>query len=309
VAGVALSVRAGLPDQTKRVTILSVLTRAIVRPPATNFADGLTTAGLGQPDYERALTQHEAYCAALESCGLTLTRLDPDPNYPDSTFVEDVAILVNALPDGRAGAPVAAILTRPGAPSRIGEVETMHRTLSNFFEKVPEIEAPGTLDGGDICQAGDRFFIGVSERTNEAGASQLGEFLQQAGYASTLIDIRTSQPRAVAAESTMRSVPGAIATGSLLHLKSGIAYLGDYRLAIIESMAGRKEFIGYDLVLVDQAESYAANCIRVNNHVLIAEGYRNFAAKLRALGYQTIALDMSEFQKMDGGLSCLSLRF
>ncbi|HEX3229835.1 MAG TPA: hypothetical protein VHQ95_12750, partial [Pyrinomonadaceae bacterium] len=105
------------------------------------------------------------------------------------------------------------------------------------------------------------------------------------------------------------SVPGAIATRSLLHLKSGIAYLGDNRLAIIETLAGRKQFAGYDLVLVDQAESYAANCIKVNNHVLIADGYPNFAAKLRELGYQTIALNMSEFQKMDGGLSCLSLRF
>ena len=105
------------------------------------------------------------------------------------------------------------------------------------------------------------------------------------------------------------SVPGATATGSLLHLKSGVAYLGDNRLAIIETLAGRKEFAGYDPVLVDQAESYAANCIKVNNHVLIADGYPNFAAKLRELGYQTIALNVSEFQKMDGGLSCLSLRF
>ena len=277
-----------------------MLTRAIVRPPATNFADGLTTAGLGQPDYERALTQHEAYCAALESCGLSLTQLKPDPNYPDSTFIEDVAILANAA--------VVAILTRPGAPSRAGEVEGVRRTVSNFFEKVLEIEAPGTLDGGDICQAGDHFFIGISERTNEAGASQLGEFLQQAGYASTLIDIRATAPGAVATGSTM-SIPGAVAAGSLLHLKSGIAYLGNNRLAIIESLAGRTEFAGYDLVLVDDAESYAANCIRVNNHVLIADGYPHFAAKLRELGYQTIALDVSEFQKMDGGLSCLSLRF
>src|SRR5580765_1306417 len=83
-----------------------MFTHAIVRPPASNFAEGLTTAGLGLPDYPRALEQHEAYCAALEQCGLTLTRLDPDPDYPDSTFVEDVAILTERC----------AILTRPGAP-------------------------------------------------------------------------------------------------------------------------------------------------------------------------------------------------
>jgi dimethylargininase len=144
----------------------------------------------------------------------------------------------------------------------------------------------------------DHFFIGVSARTNEAGANQLAEFLGKLGYTSSFVEINES-----------KSQPGMLATSSLLHLKSGIAYLGDNRLAIIESIASRKEFAGYDLVLVDQAEAYAANCISVNNHVLIADGYPRFAAKLRELGYQTIALDMSEFQKMDGGLSCLSLRF
>src|SRR5437660_11077182 len=122
-----------------------MFTRAIVRPPAPNYAEGLTTAGLGPPDYELALKQHRAYCAALERCGLTLIRLEPDPKYPDSTFVEDVAILTDAC----------AILTRPGAPSRTGEVNRMRQTLPEFFSKVFEIEAPGTLDGGDVCQAGN----------------------------------------------------------------------------------------------------------------------------------------------------------
>jgi dimethylargininase len=263
-----------------------MFTRAIVRPPAPNFAEGLTTAGLGAPDYKLALQQHEAYCAALESCGLALTRLEPDQDYPDSTFVEDVAIVTDEF----------AILTRPGAPSRAGEVGPVREILHDFFETVFEIEAPGTLDGGDICQAGRYFFIGLSERTNEAGAKQLAKFLREFGYTSIFIDIK-------------RDGEGAAATGSLLHLKSGIAYLGDHRLVIVESWAHRGEFPGYDLVCVDQAELYAANCIRVNDHVLIADGYPNFAAKLRELGYQKIALDMSEFQKMDGGLSCLSLRF
>jgi dimethylargininase len=288
-----------------------MFTRAIVRMPGPNFAEGLTTAALGQPDYQLALQQHEAYCAALERCGLSLIRLEPDPDYPDSTFVEDVAVLVGSLPDGRATAPSAAILTRPGATSRAGEVECIRKPLAEFFPQVFEIEAPGTLDGGDICQAAKHFFIGISERTNRAGASQLAEFLGQLAHTSSLVDINESNSLfgAVATGSATGSVPGAIATRSLLHLKSGIAYLGDNRLAIIETLAGRKQFAGYDLVLVDQAESYAANCIKVNNHVLIADGYPNFAAKLRELGYQTIALNMSEFQKMDGGLSCLSLRF
>src|SRR6185369_10509284 len=275
-----------------------MFTRAIVRTPGPNFPAGLTTAGLGKPDYQLALQQHEAYCGALERCGLSLIRLEPDPGHPDSTFVEDVAVLVGARPEGRATDTSAAILTRPGAASRTGEVEHIRTSLVELFPRVVEIEAPGTLDGGDICQADDHFFIGVSARTNEAGANQLTEFLGKLGYTSSFVEINES-----------KSQPGMLATSSLLHLKSGIAYLGDNRLAIIESIASRKEFAGYDLVLVDQTESYAANCISVNNHVLIADGYPRFAAKLRELGYQTIALDMSEFQKMDGGLSCLSLRF
>jgi len=275
-----------------------MFTRAIVRTPGPNFSAGLTTAGLGKPDYQLALQQHEAYCGALERCGLSLIRLEPDPGHPDSTFVEDVAVLLGALPDGKATAPSAAILTRPGAASRTGEVRSIRTSLVELFPRVFEIEAPGTLDGGDICQVDGHFFIGVSARTNEAGANQLAEFLGKLGYTASFVEINES-----------KSQPGMLATSSLLHLKSGIAYLGDNRLAILESIASRKEFAGYDLVLVDQAESYAANCISVNNHVLIADGYPRFAAKLRELGYQTIALDMSEFQKMDGGLSCLSLRF
>ena len=103
--------------------LIPVFTRAIVRPPAPNFAEGLTTAGLGAPKYELALQQHETYCAALEQCGLTLTMLEANPDYPDSTFVEDVAIVTDSC----------AILTRPGAPSRRGEVDGMRRTLTIFF--------------------------------------------------------------------------------------------------------------------------------------------------------------------------------
>ncbi|MFS8086859.1 MAG: hypothetical protein ACMG6H_14595, partial [Acidobacteriota bacterium] len=115
-----------------------MFTRAIVRPPAPNFSAGLTTAGLGAPVYELALKQHDAYCAALEQCGLKLTSLEPDRNYPDSTFVEDVAVLFEAIPDGRANAPMStsdccALLTRPGALSRAGEVVSMRALLADYF--------------------------------------------------------------------------------------------------------------------------------------------------------------------------------
>ena len=270
-----------------------MFTRAIVRPPAPNFGEGLTTAGLGAPNHQRALEQHAAYCSALERCGLVLTRLEPDPNHPDSTFVEDAAVLFGALPHARATAAMAngrcAVLTRPGAPSRVGEVALIKDALAAFHPSMFSIHNPGTLDGGDICEAGAHFFIGISERTNEAGAWQLAEILKSFDYTSSLVDIR--------------------GVAGILHLKSGLAGLGDERLAVIEALAHHAEFRGYDLVPVNSDEDYAANCVRVNDQVLIAAGYPEFAGKLRNLGYQTIAVDMSEFQKMDGGLSCLSLRF
>lgn len=252
---------------------------AIVRPPAANFADGLTTANLGVPDYSLALAQHARYCAALEQCGLRLTYLDQDPQHPDATFVEDTAILTER----------GAILTRPGAASRRGEVAGMRAALARSFHDLPAIEAPGTVDGGDICEADGHFLIGISERTNGAGAQQLAAWLADKGYTASCIDIR--------------------GRSDLLHLKSGLAYLGERRLVVLDVLADHAAFHGYTTVQVHADEAYAANCVRVNDAVLIARGYPRFAASLHDLGYHTIELDMSEYHKMDGGLSCLSLRF
>ena len=267
--------------------------RAIVRPPAPNFAEGLTTAGLGAPDYQRAVKQHEAYCAALERCGLTLIRLDADPNYPDSCFVEDVAVVIPefAFQCARDPIPTRVVLTRPGAATRTGEVESMRIALEQMAPEfaIQQIEPPGTLDGGDICEAGEHYFIGLSERTNESGAEQLAQFVTAHGYTAGFIDIRKSD--------------------SLLHLKSGLAYLGDNRVVVTEALAGLKEFERYEMVTVPPGADYSANCVRVNDYVLVAAGYDDFELQLRRLGYRTLALDMSEFQKMDGGLSCLSLRW
>ena len=256
-----------------------MFSQAIVRTPAPNFSEGLTTSGLGKPDYRRALRQHDAYCAALEHCGLTVTKLEPDGRYPDSCFVEDTAILT-----GR-----GAVLTRPGAASREGEVEGMQSALTQYFPSLREIGPPGTLDGGDVCEAGEHFFIGLSQRTNEEGARQLAKILAALGYRSNVVDIK--------------------GVDDILHLKSAVAYLGNNRLVVTEAMAHRSDFAGYELVKVYSGDEYAANSVRVNEHVLVASGFKSFEKKLRRQGYQTIALEMSEFQKMDGGLSCLSLRF
>jgi dimethylargininase len=252
---------------------------AIVRPPGPNFADGLTTVDLGKPSFERALAQHELYCQALAECGVALTRLSADLRHPDSTFVEDAAVLTAR----------GAILTRPGAASRAGEVASIEAALAPFFPTFERIVSPGTLDGGDICEAGDHYFIGVSRRTNEEGARQLARLLAWKGFTSALIDI------------------GGIET--ILHLKSGIAWLSPRTLVVIDALAADPALAGWDLLPVDAAEAYAANCVRVNDAVLLAAGFPRLEKTVQALGLRTIALDMSEFQKMDGGLSCLSLRF
>ena len=256
-----------------------MFTRAIVRPPSANFADGLTSVDLGQPDYELALVQHEAYCRALENCGLQLTHLAADARYPDSTFVEDTAVLTEH----------GAVITRPGATSRTGETAEIKSVLLDHFADVFELHDPGTLDGGDVCEAGNNFFIGISQRTNEMGARQLAAFLSEFGYRSTLVDIR--------------------GLSNILHLKSGLAYLGGNRLLVIEELKNSEGFSGYELIGVHRSEAYGANSLLINDRVLIASGFPRLQRELEKLDYETVILDMSEFQKMDGGLSCLSLRF
>ncbi len=252
---------------------------AIVRPPGPNFAEGLTTATLGPPILAKALEQHEKYCEALRTCGLTLTRLQPLLRYPDSTFVEDAAVLTARL----------AVIARPGAAPRRGEVTGIRRALTRWYSSLCEVAPPGTLDGGDVCQAGSTFLIGISERTNEDGAEQLAGFLAQKEYSSVLMDIRNAR--------------------GLLHLKSGLAYLGDDRLVAVDALADCAALEQYEIVRVDASENYAANSVRVNDHVLLAAGHPLLEDSLRGLGYSVITLDVSEFRKMDGGLSCLSLRF
>jgi dimethylargininase len=251
---------------------------AIVRPPSATFAKGLTTAALGPPDLRLALEQHEGYVQALQHAGARPIRLEPDPAYPDSTFVEDTAVLGDSF----------VILTRPGAPSRRGEIASMRRALEPFATRTHLIQEPGTLDGGDVLETFDRIVIGISERTNDEGARQLAGFLDVEGEVSTTLDIR--------------GIPG------LLHLKAGVAFLGNDRVFTIRELAPQMKAMGYEVVRVPEDEAYAANCVDVNGNLLIAAGFPRSAALLSDLGHTMVPLEMSEFQKMDGGLSCLSLR-
>lgn len=251
---------------------------AIVRPPPDTYARGQTRSREGPPDLALALAQHGVYCQALRDCGVEVTSLPPDPRYPDSCFVEDPAIIT----------PRGAIVMRPGAPSRAGEADGMAAALLNWYGVVPRIAAPGTVDGGDVCEADGHYLIGLTARTNPAGAEQLAGLLADYGFRATTIDLRANR--------------------RLLHLKTGLAYIGDGRIVATADIPHDPALAAYERIAVAEDERYAANCIRVNDRILIAAGYPRVAESLADCGYELRCVGMSEFRKMDGGLSCLSLR-
>ena len=248
----------------------------IVKIPGESYVDGLTTSNLGRPDLATALEQHRAYINALEKCGTNVKVLPCNSDFPDSTFVEDTAVLT----------PHFAVMANPGAHSRNGEIHDMEPVIKSFYETIYYINAPGTLDGGDILQIEDHFYIGVSMRTNLEGAEQLKKILESEGYKASIIHLER-----------------------FFHLKTGIAYLGDHTILVAGEFIDHPDFDSYKKIIVPSEEEYAANCIRVNDYVIIPAGFPVTKQKLTEGGYQTIELEMSEFRKLDGGLSCLSLRF
>ncbi len=252
-----------------------MFTHAITRKPSPNFGQGITTATLGAPDYAAMQRQHAAYVAALQAAGLVVIELDALANQPDAHFVEDVAVVT----------PDVAVITRPGAPARQGEEVAMEPVLAKY-RPIAHIEAPGTLDGGDVLMVGTHFLIGISERTNQAGAEQLGRIVSQYG-------------------NTWTAVP--VAAG--LHFKSNVNYMGGNTLLVTEAFAGRPELAGYEQIVVDVDEGYAANVLWVNGRLLIAQGFPKTKQKLLGWGAEIIELATSEAQKMDGGLTCMSIRF
>ena len=180
------------------------------------------------------------------------------------------------------------VITRPGAPSRRGEIASVARKLGQIFRHVDIIQPPGKLDGGDVCFLGDRFLIGLSQRTDEEGALQMARYLSSRGHLVELVDIRNVR--------------------GLLHLKSGLSYLGDNRVLVLRSTPRGYVFAGLEIVVALEDEAYAANCVRINDHVLTPDGYPATHRRLREMGYNLMKLDVSEFQKMEGGISSLSLR-
>lgn len=248
---------------------------AIARKPGRNFAAGLTTAELGAPDFDLIMEQHQAYAATLQSLGLKVELLQSLPDYPDAYFVEDVAIVT----------PEIAVVTNPGADERTGEAHHIGPILAKY-RSLAKIEAPGTLDGGDVMQVENQFYIGVSDRTNEEGARQLEQILLQYGYQCTVVPVKGG-----------------------LHLKSDVSYIGRNTLLVTAALAKSDAFANYHKILVREDETYAANSLLVNDQILTPKAFPDTKRKLISAGFDVIEMETSEMQKMDGGLSCMSLRF
>jgi len=253
-----------------------MFTKAIVREPCRTMVSGLSSANLGPPDYQKALLQHADYIEALKACGLQVSVLPADENFPDSTFVEDVALMT----------PRCAILTNPGAPTRRLETRSMLNTIREFYADVEMIEAPGTVEAGDIMMVGDHYYIGLSERTNQTGADQMITILERYGLQGSMVELN-----------------------EVLHLKTGLGYLENNKLLACGEFLDKPEFQQYDLLQVDPSEAYAANSVWINGTVLTPRGFPKTRALIESAGYKVREVDVSEFQKLDGGLSCLSLRF
>ena len=253
-----------------------MFTNAIVRIPCKAMVNGLSSANLGVPDYQKALLQHADYIEALKECGLKVTVLSADENFPDSTFVEDIALMT----------PRCAILTNPGAPSRTLETRTMLNTIREFYTEVETIDAPGTVEAGDVMMVGDHYYIGLSERTNQAGAAQMIAILERYGLSGSMVELN-----------------------KVLHLKTGLGYLENNNLLACGEFLNKPEFQQYKLLEVDPVEAYAANSVWINGTVLTPLGFPKTRSLIASAGYKVREVDVSEFQKLDGGLSCLSLRF
>jgi len=253
-----------------------MFTRAIVRKPCKAMLSGLTEANLGLPDYDLACNQHQDYINALKECGLQVTELPAIEDHPDSCFVEDVALLTSKC----------AILTHPGAVSRRGETQHIEEAINTFYPSLERIDLSGHVEAGDIMMVAEHFYIGLSARTDINGATQLIKILNRHNLSGSMVEM-----------------------SELLHLKTGLSYLENDNLLTFGEMNTHADFTQFNRIEIDSNEGYAANSVWINGTVLVPKGFPKALGAIQQLGYKTREVAMSEFQKLDGGLSCLSLRF
>jgi dimethylargininase len=226
-------------------------------------------------DVVRAREQHERYCQALEGLGLTLIRIAADDRFPDCPFVEDAALVL----DDR------AIITAPGAETRRGETGAIEEALEGL-KPLYHIEAPATLDGGDVLLIGHHLYTGLSDRTSPQAVEQLSRIL---------------------ADTRHEIIP--VPVSGILHLKSACTYLGDDVIVLLPGHLDDDVFRRYKRITVPTNEAHAANCLSINGTVLVSAGAPDTLGLIEEAGFDTLEIDISESHKAGGGLTCSSIIF
>jgi dimethylargininase len=250
--------------------------RAIARRPGQSVVNGLRARDRGAPDFQHFLDEHATYVSALDRAGTAVTVLPALEDYPDSVFVEDAAL---CFPEG-------IVMTHPGAPSRTGEAALLADDLQRSGYGVVRNDSGKPIDGGDVLVTDTRVLVGLSERTRPEGFAWLRSILEPWGYV-------------VSAVETPRQV---------LHLKSDCSVLDSDTILLTNRLAGEDCFSSYRTIVVPRGEEAAANSIRVNDTVLVPEGFPETASLLVSKGYRVEAVPASQPALLDGGLSCMSLR-
>lgn len=248
--------------------------RALCRSIPASFARALARTAPATPiDVPRAQRQHLAYRDALAACGATITLLPADEACPDCVFVEDTAVIVHGV----------ALVTRPGAVSRQPETPPIAHALEAWCD-VLHMDAPATLDGGDVMRVGQTLYVGRSARTNAAGIASLERAF---GLRVTPIDL----------------------PAGVLHLKCVVTPLDDDTILLADDSLPPGLFAGLRIIGVPREETYAANAVAIGGHVVVAEEFPRTHEALRAAGYQLHPVPTTEVHKADGSLTCQSLVF
>lgn len=251
-----------------------VPTIAVTREvPRTIAACELTHVERAPIDLALARRQHAEYERALEAAGCTIRRLPELPDHPDSVFIEDVAVILDEV----------AVLTRPGAASRQGEVDHVEGILASC-RPVRRLAAPATLDGGDVLRLGRTLWVGCSARTNAEGIRQLGECVAPFGYQVRHASLRDA-----------------------LHLKTAVTQVGEETLLANPAWVEPRQFGPFDVVAVDPAEPFAANAVWVNGNVVHSTAFPRTQEQLRARNISVLGVDVSELAKAEGGVTCCAL--
>ncbi len=251
-------------------------THALLRRPGLSAVKGLRSGGGPDPDYAGVLEEHSAYSAALETAGLSVKVLDPLESHPDALFVEDPALV---FPEG-------AILLRPGAPSRAGEGEFLRGELTARFAQVLELDE-GHADGGDVLAMPDRMFIGLSARTDRAGAQALARLVERLGYRAEIV----APP------------PG------VLHLKTAASLIDDETVLATAPIVTSGIFDAYRVIEVPAGAEAGANVLRVRETLLVGQARPVIADLLSGRGAEVVTLPNHEIARIDAGLTCMSLRW